>query len=96
MATITALTREDVLNEERNKTLAGLIQTEIEATILEITDPNLVVAEEIISRDENGNPIAKRDVKASKMLEGTKNTLKGKELRLEAIDKLLAKEGKKK
>ena len=84
----------DVLISEKNKTMKELGKYMIELSVLERADPDLVVAEDVNARDKEGNPISATEVKASEMIQRYDGQVKGKRMRLERIDALIAEERK--
>lgn len=85
----------DVLISEKNKTMKELGKYIIELKVLERADPDLVVAEDVKSTDSKGQPTAYTEVKASEMIERYDGQVKGKKMRLECVDILIAEARKK-
>lgn len=82
----------DFLTTERDSVLSKIVECEINIEILKQTDPSVVLARKVLSRDDNGRPTSTRDIVASEALKETLSDLDGYNIRLKVIDELIKKE----
>lgn len=81
--------RKKALEEEKEKCVRKIASLDIEIKVLEETPPNSIVAEQVLKRDERGNPMSKREITAQKLLSNHQDNRKGLMRRLSAIEELL-------
>jgi len=82
-------TKLDFLIPEKNRITKKIVDLEINIAVLELTDPNIVLARAILTKDNHGNTTSTRDITAKESLEESRHDLEGNNLRMKVIDNLI-------
>lgn len=82
-------TRQKELARIKAQTIEQMVALEIDARVLERTDPEAIVAHKVLTRNSAGEPMSARNITAKDRAHDIAVELEGLQKRIEAINDLL-------